>query len=107
MKRLNQLFDHSYRYVTIKWHKPVLLPKCKKAEFEIDQKNIFLYKIIGKRGDTCKLFYIGKSERQNIEDRLYNNDHRLKQEVIREKNKNYALYCSLGEFIEIEDDRKS
>ena len=53
------------------------------------------------------MFYIGKSERQNIEDRLYNNDHRLKQEVIREKNKNYALYCSLGEFIEIEDDRKS
>jgi hypothetical protein len=107
MKKLIQLFDYLYQNVTIKWHKPVKLPIGRRALFDQDQTDVFLYKILAKRGEIVKLIYIGMSEKQNIEDRLYNKDHQVKQEFMKEENNGYVLYCSLGEFVQNGDDTSS
>lgn len=107
MRKFNQLFDHSYKNIHIKWHRPIKLIDNRELYKDLDQDNIFLYKIVAKRGNNYKLIYIGMSEKQQIQARLYNKDHKLKQQFFKEQNNGWVLYCSVGEFIISDDDQTS
>ncbi len=91
--------------VEINWSKPVNLEDAREHFCELDQTHTYFYKIVGKRGEKFKLFYIGISERQRIEDRLNNLDHIEKQERLRLENKGYALMVSTGTYELDEEDR--
>jgi hypothetical protein len=99
MNRLYPIFKYSYRCIEIKWHKPILLQDSKMHLIGLDQTNIFLYKIVAKRGDQYKLIYIGMTEKQWIEKRLYNKDHQVKQQFMKEANNGWRLHVSVGEFV--------
>lgn len=104
MRKLTQLFDYAYKNVNIKWHRPVKLEDNWKYYSDINQDDIFLYKIVAKRGEKYKLIYIGMSERQTIQSRLYNKDHQIKQQFYKEENNGWVLYCSVGEFFSLDNE---
>lgn len=107
MKKLTQLFENSYESVAIKWHSPVRLAENWEEYSKINQTDIFFYKIIAKRGEKYKLIYIGMSEKQSIHQRLYNKDHRLKQQIMKENNNGWVLYSCLGELKKTKDENDS
>jgi hypothetical protein len=100
MKNYSQLFPNKFYEVHIKWSsKPIKLSENWEQLTKINQDNTYLYKIYAKRGDKCKLIYIGMTEAQDLHRRLYNWDHQLKQNSMREKNNRWVLYLSVGEYI--------
>ena len=102
MIKFSEIFPDSFFRVSIKWHKPVLLDELFKLE-NMDQHSCYLYKIIGKhmtKEDDYRLIYIGMTEKQLIHLRLWNKDHLEKQKKMKKRNKDYELYCSVGEFID-------
>jgi len=107
MKKLNLLFESSYRSVNIKWHNPVKLALTWDEYNKIDQSDIFFYKIIKKRGEQYKLLYIGMSEKQLIHKRLFNKDHKIKQQILKEENNKWVLYSCLGELVQTNDENDS
>lgn len=108
MNRFTKIFPESFYNVHILWDKtPVKLTENWAYLSDKDQSNIFLYKIFAKRGDKCKLIYIGMSQNQSIQMRLYNKDHQLKQKFMREQNKGWVLYVSTGEYVNPDEDDES
>jgi hypothetical protein len=103
MNRLYPIFKDSYRCIEIKWHRPIKLQNSKLQLKELNQTNMYLYKIIAKRGPKYKLIYIGMAQKQFIHHRLYNKDHQLKQQFMKEENNGWVLHVSVGEFIKNED----
>jgi hypothetical protein len=96
-------FEEDYRRVTIKWHRPVSLDNAYEKLENLNNKNIFLYKLVGKRGEKYKLIYIGMANKQFVHHRLRNGDHQFKQDYLRCINAGWKLCVSVGEFILDED----
>jgi hypothetical protein len=107
MKNYTQLFPDAFFEVHIKWSNPVRLTENWGHLSSIDQENIYLYRILAKRGDKYKLIYIGMTEKQEVHKRLYNKDHLQKQGLMKEQNNGWVLYLSVGEYIVKNDDFES
>lgn len=107
MKRYTETFPEAFFEIFIKWTKPVKLAENWNHISQLDQTDMYLYRIVAKRGDKHKLLYIGMTENQSIHQRLYNGDHQLKQAYMKEQNSGWVLYVSLGEYILKDEDQKS
>jgi hypothetical protein len=107
MKNYSQLFPDAFNEVHIKWSNPIKLSQNWEHLSLTDQTNSFLYRIVAKRGEKYKLIYIGMTEKQSIHERLYNKDHQLKQQFMKESNKGHVLYVSIGEYIQKNEEIKS
>lgn len=107
MNRFTSTFPDAFFEVYIRWTKPVKLAENWEGLSQFDQTNIYLYRIVAKQDDEFKLLYIGMSENQFIQQRLYNKDHQLKQAYMKKQNRGWVLYVSLGEYVLTNEDKKS
>ena len=107
MKNYSQLFPDAYNEVHIKWSDPIKLSQHWEHLSLIDQTNSYLYRIIAKHGQKHKLIYIGMTENQEIHVRLSNKDHQAKQRMMKELNKGWCMYLSVGDYIVKNEDIKS
>lgn len=60
------------------------------------EKTGYFYKIIGELKGVYNLFYIGKTKRQFITERLLNRYHKIKQAGFKKEHPTHIFYISLG-----------
>jgi len=86
--------------VVITWDKPITIDEARLIE---DEKDTYLYKIVGRHNENYKLFYIGKCIEQKFTTRIFQKDHRLKQQEFKEAHKKHKLMVCMGR---LKEDKK-
>jgi hypothetical protein len=93
---MKYLFQEYSWIATVNWSRPVLYQNAKIDYYDAEEY-ANLYKITGKYSSyDPKLFYIGKTFRQYVTDRLNQPDHVTRYNELTAKYPKHILYVSFG-----------